>query len=173
MDEEAVKRRNEILAKAREKAAEVRKKKLEEKMAQQAIQQQIKEQLADKQIKEALADKQIKETQPIEIPKAKEIQPCWKEELENMEEEKKIINSDKKKKKKIIVYADSSDSEEEQIIIKQKKNKPKPEPVKTVEDPTTQHLETELLKRQYALKLQTLREEHLRNFLCPPSNWKR
>lgn len=168
-NEEVIRKRNENLAKARAMAAEIRKKKLDEKIAQQAIQDQIKKQLA-----ETAPPSNMEEGAGGAIAPPPEL----KEKVLTQETAKTESLREPKKKKKIIVYQDTSDSEEEQIIIRKNKKKEVKDNQRIGNqenfiDPTTQHLENEMLKRQYALKLETLRMEQLKNFLCPPSNWKR
>lgn len=184
MEDEAKTKRNEILAKAREKAAELRKKRAEEKAQAADIQKQIKEQLETP-------------TPPIQIPprKKKEQEECQFKHLENVKEisQEELANPSfiqekkkKKKKKQIIVLQNSTDSDSdsstEQIIIRQKSKKNKEKKLKEEEEkkaipvdqpPKLDEVENELLKRQYKEQLDKMRFDALKNFLVPQSNWRR
>ena len=193
MEDETKTKRDEILAKARGKAAELRKKKAEEKAQQLEIQKQIQQQLENptapipiptkkKEVKEVKKECQFKGMENVK-------EDVTQEELENpafvpqpIEEKKK-----KKKKKQIIVLQNSSDSDSdsstEQIIIRQKRSKNKERKTKEEDDkkptpvfdqqPKLDEVENELLKRQYKEQLDKMRFDALKNFLVPQSNWRK
>ena len=157
----------EKLAKAREKANEVRMKNMLERREQKKLEITVNELEKKNKIKDLKKKKEQYEKQEEE-----EEHKNVKNFVEEQEQEQELIykkkikeQSKKKKKKKIIYYEESSSSEEE---IEYRK-RPRPKPIE--EKPYS--LSNDIIRRQFDNELERSRIQEMIKFLRPQTNWRK